>query len=403
MSRRSRQTRAAKNKDRRRAAGQRERTRSDPGPDGTQLLDRLVVALSEAATRPGHQAVSQVGQLLDECRNSLRYLDIAVDIAVAEAIRAAWEHGWSPSDLHEIARRRVEPSLVGYLEQAIVLEARRYTATSLHPRWRFDLAAISARVGHTAEPPQMCRWAAANGVDRREALTIVVTLLNFLGKLPALEVLLPLPGSYREIPTAAAEVDDKYLTRVRALLAKAEATEFPDEAEAFSAKAQELMSRYSLHEAVAQHDRGRAARAAARRIWIDNPYAAAKVSLVQAVGKANSCRTVWAQRLGFVTVVGSDINLDLSSCSPPRCWFRPTDRCLPRAGSTAASGHARDPFANRSSSPTPSASANDSTPPAPRSSPRSPGTRDYYPCWQPPAGPPTPSPTACFRRRCLAR
>jgi hypothetical protein len=59
---------------------------------------------------------------------------------------------------------------------------------------------------------------------------------------------------------------------VRALLAKAEATKFPEEAEALSAKAQELMSRYSLHQAVADHGRGRAPVAAAQRIWIGSGY-----------------------------------------------------------------------------------------------------------------------------------
>ena len=156
----------------------------------------------------------------------------------------------------------------------------------------------------------MWRWAAANALDRRGGLTAVIGVLKFLGRLPVLEPLIALPGAYRHTSTATSGVDEKALSRVRALLAKAEATEFPDEAEALSAKAQELMSRYSIREAVADHDRGRAPVAAARRIWIDNPYPTAKASLVQAVGQANRCRVVWAA-LGFVTVVGTETDLDL--------------------------------------------------------------------------------------------
>ena len=41
-------------------------------------------------------------------------------------------------------------------------------------------------------------------------------------------------------------MDEKKLSRVRALLAKAESSSFPEEAEALSAKAQELMTRHAL-------------------------------------------------------------------------------------------------------------------------------------------------------------
>lgn len=137
----------------------------------------------------------------------------------------------------------------------------------------------------------MWRWAAQNAVDRDTALTVVLRVLALLATLPALEPLLPLPGAWEQTVTAAGEVDQKALSRVRALLAKTEGTEFPEEAEALSAKAQELMSGYSLHRAVAEHDRGQAPVAVARRIWVESPYAGAKALLVQAVASANRCRT----------------------------------------------------------------------------------------------------------------
>ncbi|MDP9441581.1 MAG: DUF2786 domain-containing protein, partial [Actinomycetota bacterium] len=45
-------------------------------------------------------------------------------------------------------------------------------------------------------------------------------------------------------------IDDRILSRVRALLAKAESTEFAPEAEAFTEKAQELMARYAIDDPV---------------------------------------------------------------------------------------------------------------------------------------------------------
>jgi hypothetical protein len=46
--------------------------------------------------------------------------------------------------------------------------------------------------------------------------------------------------------SAPADLDQRMLDRVRALLAKAESTDFPQEADAFTARAQELMARHRI-------------------------------------------------------------------------------------------------------------------------------------------------------------
>ena len=308
MGKRNRERRKVKQKHRRRSATGREHVGPDPGPDRAQILERLVISLSTAA---GVATSQRAAELLEQSRGYERELDVAADLAVHEAIRAAWEHGWSPTDLHEIARRRVDADTARYLDEAIVLESRRYSVGTLHPRWRVALDDIAAAVGSSATAPQMRRWAASHSADECSVLTVVLQVLNLLGRIPAMEALLPLPGSHRQLAAVVDEVDEKMLSRVRALLAKAEATEFPDEAEALSAKAQALMVRHSLREAVADHDHGRPSVAAARRVWIDNPYVAAKVALVQAVAEANRCRTVWHKDLGCVVNVGADSDLDV--------------------------------------------------------------------------------------------
>ncbi len=190
---------------------------------------------------------------------------------------------------------------------------------------------------------------------------MVLKVLATLGGLPVLERLLPLPGARRHAVSAVGEVDQKVLARVRALLAKAESTEFPDEAEALSAKAQELMSRYSLQQAVLDHDHGRTPTATGRRLWMDAPYAGAKVLLVQAVATANRCRTVWRENPGFVTVVGPDTELDIVELLSTSLLVQANRAMLAAGGRSAgAARRAPAPSGSPSWSPTPPASGSGS-------------------------------------------
>jgi hypothetical protein len=100
------------------------------------------------------------------------------------------------------------------------------------------------------------------------------------------------------------------LGRIRALLAKAEATDFAEEAEALSARAQALMAKYSIDHALLAAASGREEAAGGRRIAVDNPYEAPKATLLQTVAAANRCRVVWSKELGLVTVIGFPADLD---------------------------------------------------------------------------------------------
>jgi hypothetical protein len=100
------------------------------------------------------------------------------------------------------------------------------------------------------------------------------------------------------------------LTRIRALLAKAEATGFPEEAEALTTKAQELMARHSIDEALLAARTHSKEAPGACRIGVDAPYETAKAILLDAVASANRCRAVWNSDLGFSTVVGFEPDLE---------------------------------------------------------------------------------------------
>ena len=104
--------------------------------------------------------------------------------------------------------------------------------------------------------------------------------------------------------------DERLLGKIRALLAKAESTEFAEEAEALSARAQELMAKYSIDHALLAAETGRTEKPGGRRIAVDNPYEAPKASLLQTVAQANRCRVVWSKELGLVTVIGFPADLD---------------------------------------------------------------------------------------------
>ena len=96
------------------------------------------------------------------------------------------------------------------------------------------------------------------------------------------------------------------------LLAKAESTEFPDEAEALSAKAQELMNRHAFERALLDADTQRQQTATSIRLWLDSPYVDAKSHLVAAIARANRCRAVFYSKLGFVAVVGEEMDLEIT-------------------------------------------------------------------------------------------
>jgi len=97
---------------------------------------------------------------------------------------------------------------------------------------------------------------------------------------------------------------------VRALLAKAESTPFEAEAEACTAKAQELMTRHALWHALLDHDHAPTTGPEMRRLDLDKPYISAKAFLLGSVASANRCRVVWSREQAVGTVFGYPADLD---------------------------------------------------------------------------------------------
>ncbi|MGH3546061.1 MAG: DUF2786 domain-containing protein, partial [Mycobacteriales bacterium] len=272
-------------------------------------------------------AVVTVKELTDgQYAANQRLVDSAADLALRQTLTQLWAHGWQPYDVFQIANRRLSQPGVGLVVDAIAGEIEQRAAAGVHRQWRDQLDQIDGVVWWQPDRPQLGQWAQKHGYSQAEALTLVIAVLAVLLILPMLPEI-PLPKQDR----ARAGVDEKMLAKVRALLAKAESTQFPEEAEAMSAKAQELMSRYSFERALVDADGESAKQGTGRRFWLDAPYLPAKSSLVSAVARANRCRAVSYDELGFVALVGHEFDLDVVELLSTSLLVQATEAML-RAG-----------------------------------------------------------------------
>ncbi|MFE1321442.1 DUF2786 domain-containing protein [Kitasatospora phosalacinea] len=231
--------------------------------------------------------------------------------AAERAVGRCWAAGWQPADLVRVARRELGPVQVALAADLIAAEGRRHPAAALDRRWREQLRELDAHPWWPSDEAYLPEFAARHRLDRFALATAALELLRTWALLPPVQPVGPAPGQAAPRAGAPRADEPRMLGRIRALLAKAESTGFPDEAEALTAKAQELMARHSIDEALLAAGGGRSADdPAAVRIGVDNPYEGPKTMLLDAVAAANRCRVVWAKEFGFCTVVGFDADLD---------------------------------------------------------------------------------------------
>jgi hypothetical protein len=245
---------------RRRAAEERGRRPGPSGAGGDLSVSEVLYAAVGASREPSGAGRGRYQALLARLA-VLPRLDAEIGAALNDAFRRAVGMNWDENEVRRQAERRLG-------------------------------AGHAALVGRSHVT-----------VANVDALACAVELLGLLLSLPALPKLgaTPRPGR--------TGVDTRMLEKVRALLAKAESTTFPEEAEALSAKAQELMARHAIDAAMVGAGSPAGDAPTGMRLPVDDPYASAKSILLSEVASANQCRAVWSKGLGFSTVLGFESDL----------------------------------------------------------------------------------------------
>lgn len=310
-------------------------------------LDVVIDAVRAAAeARAGGHPTSARECASALCRQpyvtSTRVVDSAVAQVLQSVLRLVWVAGWLPEDLFQVARRTQSDLAAALVVDVIATDSATYAREAIDPRWIAQLDELEAEQWWDTGRPHLSQWLDRHAVDRVTALETAIELLAMFRTLPRLASILAPPGTARVSGgRARKQVDERMLGRVRALLAKAESTDFPEEAESLSAKAQELMSRYAIEQTMLDVDADVVMLPGARRIWLDQPYVSAKCLLVAEVSSANRCRSVSSAQLGFVTVVGDELDLDIVELLTTSLMVQATTAMLVSGRRVGAYGQSR--------------------------------------------------------------
>ncbi|WP_169743092.1 DUF2786 domain-containing protein [Knoellia subterranea] len=283
------------------------------------LIAMALSALGSHRVRAFDDATVALAQLCGTPEGERQVVTSTID-QVAAAVTQAWDRGWQPADVHRMAVRSLSVEEQSVAVDAMSDELARYAAATVDHRWTAQLADLDGGVWWPASQTWLDARR-ARGADWLSLLSHTVTVLHLLWTLPRIQRLTPLPGEALPRPTSVAQApgsgpapDERILTRVRMLLAKAESTTFEAEAETFTAGAQALMARHSIDAALlAAHARsagGVEDEPEGHRIGIDTPYDGPKVTLLSEVARANRCRAIWTKDLGFATVIGYEADVE---------------------------------------------------------------------------------------------
>ncbi|WUJ98431.1 DUF2786 domain-containing protein [Streptomyces platensis] len=285
--------------------------RGGPSPSAGELVGQVLGSVRYAPDgERAEDAIEAGASMLAAAEAGWAAVSAAVVEAAVAGVRQCWAGGWHPADLARIVRRQAsDTALVALVVDAIAAEAARAPAArpAPDPRWAEQLRHLGAEVWWPADTGYLDALATRRRASRFETAYDVLAALRLLARLPRIAPL-PAPPQPGTRSGPAGDAAARALGRIRGLLAKAEATDYAEEAEALSAKAQELMARHSIDEALLDRadgaPGGRTDGPSAVRIGIEGPYEQAKALLLDAVAAANRCQAVWAADVGFSTLIG---------------------------------------------------------------------------------------------------
>jgi len=249
----------------------------------------------------------------------VRAVQAGAEVQLVHTVATLWSGGWQPTEVARQVRRAGSANLAQLALVVIAADHAIRPLDSLDPRWAEQLAElglphVTRSTSGGSAAGWFGEWAGATGIDLATQVTIVIELVNTMRALPRIAELIPPPGGAtrgRQQPTVRSDAERGVLHRVRSLLVKAESTTFDAEAEAFTAKAHELMTRHAIDVAMLDVDDDHVDEMPVTiRIAIDDPYLDAKSLLLQVVAAAGRCRGVFHDGLAMSSVVGFRADVD---------------------------------------------------------------------------------------------
>jgi Protein of unknown function (DUF2786) len=295
----------------------------DPGdgtPSAAARAEELVSDALQALFDGQHDAfVRCAGQLAERPGEPgwQRAVEQELLLSLLRAVTSGWRQGWQPAEVVREIGRQFGARHARLATDAAAMDMRNYARTAVDERWQAQLVTLGATAWWDSDNGYLEQWREREQLSPEATVTCALEVLYGFAALPRLGRLCPLPGTARPAArtaerTTVRTAGQRALGRVRALLAKAESTEFPDEAEALTARAQELITRHTISEALLAAGTGpaRPDAASGRRVFVDNPYELAKTDLLDMVATVNLCRAVPHQSLGLSTVLGYPADLD---------------------------------------------------------------------------------------------
>jgi hypothetical protein len=255
--------------------------------------------------------------------------DAHLDVLLIGSLTKLWEDGWQPLDIVHVVRREHTPRATRLISWFVRAEAGRSDLFHHMPEeWADQLSTLGRALDQKQLARPVAAWQAAERLHLPDLFTDALRVLATLRGLPRIQLLCdpptrwatarprsqPRPTGTSDGAGAGEQASTKTMATIRALLAKAEGTTFPAEAEAFAAKAQELMTRYSIDAALldGRHGDDLAAGVRSRRLHLDNPYAKEKVHLLATVASVNGARVIYSEAFGFATAIGFPADLDVA-------------------------------------------------------------------------------------------
>lgn len=242
-------------------------------------------------------------------------VDDATQQHLLAGVRLAWQMGWQPGDLADIVTRHCSERHRDVILTGVMIDLLRHPQDSVHPDF-FRQAAQAGAPENLDVSTAALQWLTDQHTARQTVVRRVVETLAVLAELPELAHTLPTPGDWVGPPREAGPVgglqppvDMKIIDKIKALLAKAESTDYEAEAEALTAAAQRLMSKHSIDAAWLIATTATDEAPMAKRFVIQPPLEEPKASLLTVVANANRCRAAWARSLGFSTVVGHELDV----------------------------------------------------------------------------------------------